>query len=136
MTAQTRNNKDGEKDTSKSNKKTSSSREKKKKDVKKVSGYVGRTLASQVLRRPYVTEKSHGLAQNGVYVFEVRLDADKKKIRQAVEELYEVNVVSVHTIFRKGKERRFGRFTGKTGSVKKAMVRLKKGQSIEIFEGA
>lgn len=115
----------------------------KKKDVKKnapkakkVLGRVGRTLSSQILRRPYVTEKSHNLAQGGVYVFEVHPDADKKKIRRAVEELYEVNVVSVRTISHKGKERRFGRFSGKTSATKKAMIRLKKGQSIEIFEGA
>jgi len=133
MTAKTLNNKEIKKDASK-NKKASSHKE--KKGAKKILGRVGRTLASKVLRRPHVTEKSHGLAQSGVYVFEVHPDADKKKIRQAVEELYDVSVVSVHTISRKGKERRFGRFSGTTSATKKAMVRLKKGQSIEIFEGA
>jgi large subunit ribosomal protein L23 len=110
-----------------------------KKSVKKktsIVGVAGRVLASVVLRRPYVTEKSHFLAQSGVYVFEVRIHATKNDIRKAVEELYGVNVVSVRTIRQRGEERRFGKSMGKTGERKKAMVKLKEGQSIEIFEGA
>lgn len=107
----------------------------KKKDVA-ITGQTGRVLSSIVLKRPFVTEKSHQLSQSGVYVFEVALDCDKSMIRRAVEELYSVSVVSVRTIRQKGIERRFGRSLGRTKNVKKAMVTLKKGQTIEIFQGA
>lgn len=107
-----------------------------KKKPKAIAGVAGRVLASTVLRRPHVTEKSHALAQSGVYVFDIRTDATKGDVRQAVEELYGVNVTNVRTIRQRGDERRFGRSTGKTKERKKAMVELKKGQKIEIFEGA
>ncbi|QQS61578.1 MAG: 50S ribosomal protein L23 [Candidatus Moraniibacteriota bacterium] len=107
----------------------------KKKDVA-IKGQTGRVLSSIVLRKPYVTEKSHELAQKGTYVFEVKIDADKEMIRRAVEELYSVKVVAVRTIRQKGIERKFGRSLGKTRNFKKAMVTLRKGQTIEVFQGA
>lgn len=98
-------------------------------------GHSGRTLASIVLRRPYVTEKSHSLAQKGVYVFEVDTNATKTMIRRSVEQLYEVNVVKVNISNKKSLRKRFGKSMGKTAGQKKAMITLKKGQTIEIFEG-
>jgi len=109
---------------------------KKQKESVAIVGKVGRELASRVLRRPHVTEKSHGLAQSGIYVFEVARDATKITIRQAVQQVYGVEVVSVRTINQKGVKKRFGKSMGKTKDQKKAMVQLKEGQSIEIFEGA
>ncbi|NCU41636.1 MAG: 50S ribosomal protein L23 [Candidatus Moranbacteria bacterium] len=98
-------------------------------------GHSGRTLASIVLRRPYVTEKSHSLAQKGVYVFEVDTNATKTMIRRSVEQLYEVSVVKVNISNKKSLRKRFGKSMGKTAGQKKAMITLKKGQTIEIFEG-
>lgn len=98
-------------------------------------GHSGRTLASIVLRRPYVTEKSHSLAQKGVYVFEVDTNATKTMIRRSVEQLYEVNVAKVNISNKKSLRKRFGKSMGKTAGQKKAMITLKKGQTIEIFEG-
>lgn len=99
-------------------------------------GHLGRTLASIVLRRPYVTEKSHSLAQKGVYVFEVDTNATKTMIRRSIEQLYEVDVVKVNISNKKSLQKRFGKSIGRTSEQKKAMVTLKKGQTIEIFEGA
>lgn len=88
-----------------------------------------------VIVRPIVTEKSTALQESGRYVFEVDRMATKLTIKEAVEDAFEVKVVSVNTMVVKGKRKRFGpRFTlGKTW--KKAIVSLAPGESITIFEG-
>ncbi len=123
----------------KSEKKPSSQKTKKASSKAKKTvlvGHLGRTLASIVLKRPYVTEKSHSLAQKGVYVFEVDIHATKTMIRRSVEQLYEVKVIKVNISNKKSLKKRFGKSVGKTAGQKKAMITLKKGQTIEIFEGA
>lgn len=91
--------------------------------------------ASQVIIRPVVSEKSYVLATNDKYTFRVHPDAHKTQIRQAVEELFEVKVVGVRTISVKSKPKRRGLYQGRTRTWKKAIVQVRAGDSIPIFQG-
>lgn len=92
--------------------------------------------AHRILKRPIVTEKSNYQADMlGRYTFEVDLDANKQEIRQAVEEMFDVEVDKVNTMIMPGKPRRFGRRFGYTSMWKKAVVTLAPGESISFFEG-
>ena len=91
--------------------------------------------ASQVIIRPVVSEKSYVLATNDKYTFRVHPDAHKTQIRQAIEQLFEVKVVSVRTISVKSKPKRRGLYQGRTRTWKKAIVQVRPGDSIPIFQG-
>lgn len=89
-----------------------------------------------VVKRPLLTEKSTALKEAcNQYLFEVAPSARKADIRIAVEKLFNVKVTSVRTMQYSGKSRRVGRSIGRKSDWKKAVVTLKKGMSIEIFEG-
>ncbi|MGH2757622.1 MAG: 50S ribosomal protein L23 [Actinomycetota bacterium] len=89
-----------------------------------------------VIIAPVVSEKSYSLIDNNAYTFVVHPDANKTEIRQAVEAIWDVRVVSVNTINRKGKMKRY-RFTqGRRSDTKRAVVKLAAGDRIEIFEQA
>jgi large subunit ribosomal protein L23 len=89
----------------------------------------------QIIKTHIATERSTALREkNNEYVFMVDKDATKYTIKQAVEEAFRVKVASVRTLVVPGKVRRMGRFVGKTPTWKKAIVRLKPGQRIAIFE--
>jgi len=90
---------------------------------------------SQVIIRPVVSEKSYVLAAAGKYVFRVHPTAHKTQIRQAIESLFEVNVVSVRTQTVKPKPKRRGLTSGRTRGWKKAIVQVAPGQEIPIFQG-
>jgi large subunit ribosomal protein L23 len=92
----------------------------------------------QIIRRPLIlTEKGNALReQENQYLFEVERTATKTQIRSAVETLFKVKVVKVHTMNVRGRMRRMGRGYAKTRNWKKAMVSLKSGDSIDFFEGA
>ena len=86
-----------------------------------------------VIKAPIVTEKSADLVQNqNTITFSVACDANKTQIKQAVEKIFNVKVESVNTINVKPKKKRVGRYVGKTNKVKKAIVKLKEGSSIEL----
>ena len=86
--------------------------------------------------RPIVTEKSSAAYQaRGEYTFEVHPDANKTAIRQAIESLFGVTVTGVWTAQQRGKPRRVGTSSGLRPRWKKAIVTLKAGDTIEIFEG-
>jgi large subunit ribosomal protein L23 len=86
--------------------------------------------------RPLVTEASSVAYQDrGEYHFEVHPDANKLEIRQAIETLFGVRVTGVWTSNQRGKEKRVGRSAGRRPNWKKAIVKLREGDSIEIFEG-
>jgi large subunit ribosomal protein L23 len=89
-----------------------------------------------IVRRALVTEKGTRLreGQNG-FLFEVARDANKIEIRNAVEKLWNVDVLSVRTSIVRGKEKRMGRFVGKRSNWKKAVVTIAAGQNVEFFEG-
>src|SRR5580698_6100122 len=90
---------------------------------------------SQVLIRPVVSEKSYVLSAAGKYTLRVHPDAHKTEIRQAVEALFDVHVVSVRTASVKSKPKRRGTTTGRTRSWKKAIVQVRDGESIPVFQG-
>jgi large subunit ribosomal protein L23 len=90
----------------------------------------------QVLIRPVVSEKSYELIQENKYTFRVHEDAHKTQVRQAVEELFDVTVVRVNILKVQPKPKRRGLTRGMRPGWKKAIVELKAGDKIEIFEGA
>ena len=90
--------------------------------------------AYRILRRPRLTEKgNYDLEKRNAYAFEVPLDANKIEIRKAVETLYGVKVLSVRTMRRLGKVRRRGFHVGRKSDWKKALVKLKVGERIEVY---
>ena len=105
--------------------------------------------AHHIIKRPLLTEKGtrlkeHGGAPVGTFseeelkpqvLFEVALDANKIEIKSAIEALFSVKVVDVHTQIMRGKEKRVGRFMGQRSNWKKAIVTLAVGNKIEFFEG-
>ena len=92
--------------------------------------------AGQVLLAPIVSEKSYAMVNERKYTFKVHQDAHKTQVRQAVEELFDVKVVAVNIIKVHPKPKRRGLYKGIRPGWKKAVVELKAGDTIEIFEGA
>ena len=90
--------------------------------------------ARDILIRPIVTEKSTALMEQGKYTFRVPLAATKVQIRQAVEQIIKVKVQAVNTRRYEGKVKRLGRTQGRRSDWKKAVVTLKPGETIELFE--
>jgi large subunit ribosomal protein L23 len=89
-----------------------------------------------VVKRPIDTEKLNRLRdRENKYGFEVALQASKTEVKQAVESLFKVKVVDVRTSIVRGKMRRIGRSEGMRPNWKKAIVTLKEGDAISIFEG-
>ena len=81
-------------------------------------------LPEEIIVRPVVTEKSNDELQLGKYTFEVNKKATKVQIAKAVEKLFEVKVLKVNTMNVSGKEKRMGRYVGKTSDWKKAIVTI------------
>jgi large subunit ribosomal protein L23 len=91
---------------------------------------------AQILLKPVVSEKSYHQITENRYTFRVHSDAHKTQIRQAVEELFEVKVVAVNIVKMPPKPKRRGTTKGTQSGWKKAIVELRPGDKIEIFEGA
>ena len=88
----------------------------------------------RVVRRPHVSEKTTDLIQNhNTYVFEVDPEATKTDIREAVSKIWDVTVESVHIVNVRGKLRRMGRISGYSRSWKKAIVKLREGDGIDVL---
>ncbi len=104
--------------------------EMKKKDTKKVTGQ-----AYRVLVKPMVTEKATNLVSSNQYVFMVGIDTNKIEVAKAIQEIYGVKPISVNIIKVKGKKVNRGRIIGKRKDFKKAVVTLKKGDTISVYEG-
>jgi large subunit ribosomal protein L23 len=89
----------------------------------------------KIIQMALVSEKSTNLrAQHNKYVFRVDKKANKLQIKKAVEELFKVKVEDVTTMMMYGRPKRLGRFEGRRPDWKKAIVKLKKGEAIELFE--
>lgn len=88
-----------------------------------------------VVVSPVITEKSTMLSENNQVVFKVTLKATKSEIKEAVEALFGVKVTAVNTTTRKGKVKRFKGVVGRQSDVKKAIVTLAEGQSIDVSTG-
>ncbi len=91
---------------------------------------------NEVLLAPVVSEKSYSLINDRKYSFRVHKDAHKTQVRQAVEELFDVKVENVNIVHVRAKPKRRGMTKGTRPGWKKAIVQLREGDSIEIFEGA
>ena len=91
---------------------------------------------NEVLLAPVVSEKSYSLIVQHKYSFRVHPDAHKTQIRQAVEELFDVHVEQVNIAKVQSKPKRRGLIRGRKPGWKKAIVQIRAGESIEIFEGA
>jgi len=90
-------------------------------------------IATLVLKLPHITEKSSDLADKNQYVFKVYPKINKIEIRKAIEELYGVKVVSIKTINVPAKQKRLGKNIGEQKGYKKAIVKIKEGQKIEVL---
>ncbi len=90
--------------------------------------------AYDIIKRPIITEKTSGLVDKLQYTFEVAKDANKIEIKKAIEEIFNVKVTDVRTINVHRKAKRLQRYEGYKAAYKKAIVRLEKGQSIDVFE--
>ncbi len=108
-------------------------KEEKKVDKKEIG--VKQDRAYKVLIRPIISEKTTNFASLNKYVFEVFGKTNKIEIKKAIEELYQVKPIQVNIIKRKGKNVRFGKTSGRTKDSKRAIVTLKKGDSIKLYEG-
>jgi large subunit ribosomal protein L23 len=84
---------------------------------------------------PVITEKATLLTEQNKVVFQVAIDSTKDEIAAAVEELFKVRVIKVNTLITKGKTKRFRGILGKRSDVKKAIVTLQEGQTIDISTG-
>ena len=91
---------------------------------------------NEVLLAPVVSEKSYSLIADRKYSFRVHKDAHKTQVRQAVEELFDVHVENVNISHVRPKPKRRGAIRGTKPGWKKAIVQVREGESIEIFEGA
>ena len=92
--------------------------------------------AREVVISPIVSEKSYALIAQNKYTFRVHPNAHKTQVRQAVEELFGVKVINVNVVKVQAKPKRRGMFKGTRPGWKKAIVQLRAGDTIEIFEGA
>ena len=92
--------------------------------------------SQQILLSPVVSEKSYAGIADGRYTFKVHPDAHRTQVRQAVEQLFDVHVERVNIVKVQPKPKRRGLFKGVRPGWKKAIVQLREGESIEIFEGA
>ena len=89
--------------------------------------------AYKVLAKPHVTEKASYLASKNQYIFEVFPGSNKKQVKKAVEDVYGVDVADIHIINIHSKRRRLGRTEGWSSGYKKAIVKIKEGQKIEVL---
>ncbi len=87
-----------------------------------------------IIKRPLITEKTMELVEQGKYTFEVMQGVNKIEIKNAVEQLFEVDVIGVQVINVRKKRRRVGKYEGLTPAIRKAIVTLPDGQSLDVFE--
>jgi large subunit ribosomal protein L23 len=91
---------------------------------------------NEVLLAPVVSEKSYSLIADRKYSFRIHPEAHKTQVRQAVEELFDVKVERVNIVHVRPKPKKRGLFRGRKPGWKKAVVQVREGDAIEIFEGA
>jgi len=89
--------------------------------------------SDKILISPRITEKATAISQKNQYVFKVFPKANKTEIKKAIEDLYKVEVLDVKIINVPAKRRRLGRISGWKKGYKKAIVKIKKGQKIEVL---
>jgi large subunit ribosomal protein L23 len=100
--------------------------------ARKTAATMSRETMFNIVRSPVITEKATNLSDKNQVVFRVAMDATKPEIKRAIEELFGVMVISVNTLIQKGKTKRFKGRPGVRSDVKKAVVPLTPGQSIDF----
>lgn len=119
-------------------KKSSSAKatEGKERQEKTKAAFAGKAdFASRFLLEPWITEKSHQEMAQNKYIFKVSKNSNKVSIKKSVEDLYKVTVLDVNVVNIHPKKRIYGRTKGFKSGFKKAIVKLKEGDKIELFEG-
>lgn len=109
-----------------------------KKDKKQSKQHIAKTdtkEAYKILVKPLITEKAAYLKTENKYLFQVSKNATKNEIKKAIFHVYGMWPENINIVILKGKKVRYGKNTGTTKDKKKAIVTLKKGDSIEIYEG-
>ena len=100
---------------------------------KSVTTAVSKAAAYDTIVRPIITEKATIANENGQVTFAVAINATKPQIKAAVEMLFDVKVTAVNTMIQKGKTKTFRGRSGRRSDIKKAMVTLAEGQSIDLM---
>lgn len=103
--------------------------------MSKAAVKIGRERMYDVVRAPVITEKATACSEHNQVVFKVLLNASKPEIKAAVEGLFNVKVTAVNTLRVKGKTKRFRGIEGRRSDVKKAIVTLAEGESIDVTGG-
>lgn len=93
------------------------------------------SIAYRILIEPVITEAATAAIESNKYIFKVATDATKTQIKKAIEELYKVKVIAVNTLNVRRKSVNYGRTPGLRAGSKKAIVKLKEGDTIELFKG-
>lgn len=88
----------------------------------------------EIIKRPLITEKTTQLVEQGKYTFEVAQKANKVQVKNAIESVFEVEVESVNIINVRKKDKRVGKYSGFRPAVRKAIVTLKAGFTLDVFE--
>ena len=88
---------------------------------------------TQIIKHPILTEKNYTQMGDGYYTFEVAREASKLDIKRAFETIFEVKVASVNVLIYKPHTKRVGRFSGRTKTYKKAVIKLQPGQKLDVF---
>jgi large subunit ribosomal protein L23 len=104
--------------------------------IQKLEASAMNNIAYKILVEPIITEAASLAIELNKYTFKVTAEANKIQIRKAIEELYKVKVIAVNTSTRKRRSVSYGKTPGFKSEVKKAIVTLKEGDSIELFNGA
>lgn len=102
---------------------------------KKVAASVATARNYDVIVSPVITEKSTAVSEYNKVIFNVRMDANKAEVKEAIQNIFGVKVKAVNTLIRLGKEKRFRNTIGKQSDVKKAIITLEAGQSINLEGG-
>lgn len=89
-----------------------------------------------IIRTPLISEKGVSMMEDNKYCFKVATYANKHEVKNAIEEIFKVEVLNVNTVKYYGKKKRMGVHVGNRAQWKKAIVTLKEGHKIEVFEGA
>lgn len=99
-------------------------------EAPKVAKKTTAQISPYILQKPLVSEKAMSLAHNGKYVFAVNPRSNKTEIRKSIQQIFDVHITDVKIIKLPGKKRRYGRASGQTSPLKKAIVTLKEGENI------
>lgn len=105
---------------------------KKETPERKISAVAEGEYGYRLIRSPHISEKAGNVSSSGQYIFKVFKRANKTEIKKAVEKMYGVNVEGVNVVYIPSKKRTVGKYEGKKRGHKKAIVTLRKGQTIEV----